>query len=217
MINPNGILFGKNASLDLRGSFVGTTANGVQFGNQGNFSATNPEVPALLTINPSALFFNQINPNAAIVNNSVAPTGKDLSGFDAIGLRVPDGKSLLLMGGNVSMDGGQLNAYGGRVELGGLATAGTVGINNDGSLSFADNLAKGDVSLTNGSAVNVIARGGGSIGINARNLEISRGSSLNAGILNGQGVKGASSGNIAINVSDKLTITDSSQISNSVG
>lgn len=42
LINPNGILFGKNASLDIGGSFVGTTANALQFGNQGSFGATNP-------------------------------------------------------------------------------------------------------------------------------------------------------------------------------
>ena len=72
LINPNGILFGENASLDLQGSFVGTTANGVQFGERGVFSATNPKAPALLSVNPSALFFNQVNAQASIQNNSVA-------------------------------------------------------------------------------------------------------------------------------------------------
>ncbi|MEM1395796.1 MAG: filamentous hemagglutinin N-terminal domain-containing protein, partial [Cyanobacteria bacterium P01_H01_bin.150] len=114
LINPNGILFGENASLDVQGSFVGTTANGSQFGERGVFSATNPEAPGLLTVNPSALFFNQINAQASIQNNSV--------------LRVPNGKSLVLLGGDVSMDGGGLNAYGGRIELGGLTEPGTVAL-----------------------------------------------------------------------------------------
>ncbi|MBR8840462.1 MAG: filamentous hemagglutinin N-terminal domain-containing protein, partial [Stigonema ocellatum SAG 48.90 = DSM 106950] len=140
LINPNGIIFGPSSSLDVRGSFVGTTANAIQFGNQGFFSATNPEAPSpLLTINPSALFYNQIAA-ASIQNNSVALLAeKDPAGFDVSGLRVPDGKSLLLVGGNISMDGGQLNAYGGRVELGGLISPGFVGLNVDGdklSLNF---------------------------------------------------------------------------------
>jgi filamentous hemagglutinin family protein len=58
LINPNGILFGENASLDVGGSFVATTANAVQFGEQGVFSATNPEVPQLLRVNPSVFLFN---------------------------------------------------------------------------------------------------------------------------------------------------------------
>ncbi|MBN4004280.1 filamentous hemagglutinin N-terminal domain-containing protein [Nostoc sp. LPT] len=49
LINPNGIVFGKNASLNVQGSFVGTTANGIQFGNQGVFSATNPQAVPLLS------------------------------------------------------------------------------------------------------------------------------------------------------------------------
>ena len=42
LINPNGIVFGENARLDLGGSFVATTADGIQFGEQGVFSAINP-------------------------------------------------------------------------------------------------------------------------------------------------------------------------------
>ena len=105
LINPSGIVFGPNASLNVGGSFVGTTANAIQFGTQGFFSATNPEAPSpLLTINPSALVFNQIA--ARIENKSTQSTGVDPAGFNAFGLRVPDGKSLLLVGGNVNMNRG---------------------------------------------------------------------------------------------------------------
>ncbi|OUL28249.1 hypothetical protein [Nostoc sp. 106C] len=31
--NPSGIIFGKNASLDVSGSFVASTANAMLFGN----------------------------------------------------------------------------------------------------------------------------------------------------------------------------------------
>lgn len=60
LINPNGIIFGQNANLDVRGSFVATTANAIGFGNQGFFSASAATAPQLLTVNPSAFFFNQI-------------------------------------------------------------------------------------------------------------------------------------------------------------
>jgi filamentous hemagglutinin family protein len=106
LLNPNGIIFGQNASLNIGGSFVATTANALEFGNLGFFSASNPEAPsALLTINPSALLFNQIAA-APIQNSSTAPAGTTLAGEDASGLRVPNGRSLLLVGGNISMDGG---------------------------------------------------------------------------------------------------------------
>ncbi len=209
LINPNGILFGRNASLNVQGSFVGTTANGVQFGNQGNFSATNPEAPGLLTINPSALLFNQINTNAGIVNNSVAPAGKDPAGFNAFGLRVKDGKSLLLVGGNVSISGGELNASGGRVELGGLAEAGNINLffdENNLRLGFPENINRTSISLTNQARVYVEAAGGGDITINARNIEILEGSSLSAGI--GQGLGTGDAGNITMNATDAVSLRD---------
>ena len=89
LINPNGIVFSQNAKLDIGGSFLASTANAIEFGNQGFFSASNPEAPIpLLTINPSALFFNQIA-TAPIQVNSVAPSGLDLSStVTANGLRV---------------------------------------------------------------------------------------------------------------------------------
>ncbi|MEP0884032.1 S-layer family protein [Trichocoleus sp. ST-U3] len=219
LLNPNGIIFGQNASLNIGGSFVATTANALEFGSLGFFSASNPEAPsALLTINPSALLFNQIAA-APIQNSSTAPAGTTLAGQDALGLRVPNGRSLLLVGGNISMDGGGLNAFGGRVELGGSSSGGTVGLNGDGnnlSLSFPDSVERSDIFLSNGAQVNVTASDGGSIALNARNLEMTGESYLLAGIDFGLGSDNSQAGNIAVNATGAITLELRSVIANQV-
>ncbi|MEH2286837.1 two-partner secretion domain-containing protein [Nostoc sp.] len=218
LLNPNGIVFGKNGSLDIRGSFVATTANALQFGSLGSFSATNPEAPSsLLTINPSAFLYNQI-PTGAIQNNSVAPAGPHLAGFDTYGLRVPDGKSLLLIGGNVSMDNGQLNAYGGRIELAGLAAPGSINlaINGDTFTTQVPELSRSDVFLNNGAIANVSYESGGSIAVNARNIDLLKGSALNGGIEANLGSVTAKAGNITLNATEATRIEEGSEIRNQV-
>ncbi|OWY64194.1 hypothetical protein B7486_48610 [cyanobacterium TDX16] len=220
LINPNGIIFGQNARLDVRGSFVATTANAIGFGEQGSFSATNPNTPGLLTVNPNALLFNQIRA-ASIQNSSIASAGLNPSAqFTATGLRVPDGKSLLLVGGNINLNGGGLNAFGGRVELGGLAGAGTVGLNgngNDLSLSFPDGVERSNVTLSNGAGVDVTASNGGSIAVNARNLEMTEGRSyLFAGIEGGLASENSKAGNIDINATEAIDLDNESKIANQV-
>ncbi|MDZ7969782.1 MAG: filamentous hemagglutinin N-terminal domain-containing protein [Nostoc sp. DedSLP03] len=219
LLNPNGIIFGNNASLNIGGSFVATTANAIGFGNLGFFSTSNPEAPSpLLTVNPNALLFNQIVASP-IKNSSTAPAESTPSSKDALGLRVPDGRSLLLVGGDINMDGGGLNAFGGRVELGGLGTAGTVGLNGDGnnlSLSFPDTVERSDVFLSNGATVNVIAGDGGSIAVNARNLEMTAVSVLVAGIESGLGSDNSRAGNITVNATVAINLNNGSLIANQV-
>ncbi|MEH1901098.1 MAG: filamentous hemagglutinin N-terminal domain-containing protein [Nostoc sp.] len=208
-LNPNGIIFGQNARLDVSGSFIATTANSFVFGDGLEFSATNPQIPsALLTVNPSALFFNQIEAGS-IKNRSIAPAGIDPSGVKASGLRVADGKSLLLVGGNVSMDGGKLNAYGGRVELGGLAAPGNVNLlfNRDNlSLKFPLNVTRADISLTNQAGIYVKRFGGGDIAVNARNVDILGGSFLSAGIGQGLGTPETVAGDIRVNGTGEIKV-----------
>ncbi|MEH2236703.1 two-partner secretion domain-containing protein [Nostoc sp.] len=217
-LNPNGILFGNNARLDVAGSFVASTANSFVFGNGLEFSATNPQTPSpLLTVNPSALLFNQIAA-APIQNNSVAPAGLDPSGFDTFGLRVPDGQSLLLVGGDISMDGGRLNAFGGRVELGGLAAGGTVGLNMDAnnlSLSFPEGVERTDVSVTNAARLDVAAGDGGNIAIYGRNLNIAGGSEFVGGIRPSLGSVDSQAGDITLNLTGAIKV-DASSIWDSV-
>jgi filamentous hemagglutinin family protein len=70
LINPNGIVFGENASLNVGGSFYASTVSSIVFEN-GEFSATNVDDPPLLTINmPIGLNFGN-NPGD-IINLSVA-------------------------------------------------------------------------------------------------------------------------------------------------
>lgn len=43
-------MFGENASLDISGSFLATTANSYVFKNDFEYSASNPDIPPLLTV-----------------------------------------------------------------------------------------------------------------------------------------------------------------------
>ncbi|WP_416673938.1 two-partner secretion domain-containing protein [Egbenema bharatensis] len=179
-MNPNGIVFGPNARLDVQGSFIATTADAIEFGTQGMFSAIDPQAPPLLTVNPSAFFFNQINPSG-IINNSVAPAGTSPSGIPLFGLRVPDGQSLLFVGGDIAMNGGRLNASGGRIELGGLAEPGAIGLEIDGavlSLSFPDDRTLANLSLGNDTVVAIPGSGGGNIIVNVDTFTASGGGRL---------------------------------------
>lgn len=209
LVNPNGIIFGPHASLDLGGSFVATTANAIQFGDQGVFSATNPEVPPLLTVNPSAFIFNRLRPNAITLNSATEPSGTRSHPFyedvDVFGLRVPDGKSLILLGGDVSLINSQLNALGGQVEIGSVSGTGNVGFNLDNnvlSLNFPNNLELGNVSLAQDSRIYTIGDRGGSIQITGNNIRLTEGSVLNADTLGSQ-----SGRNITLKATDTIEIT----------
>ncbi|MGK7895379.1 MAG: filamentous hemagglutinin N-terminal domain-containing protein [Xenococcus sp. (in: cyanobacteria)] len=208
LINPAGIIFGEGARLDIGGSFYGSTADSIVF-SDGEFSASNLANPPLITINaPIGLNFRD-NPGD-IVNRSVA---------DGVGLRVPHEEKIILVGGGLNLEGGRITAPGGKVDLGGLSAAGTVTFNDDSSLSFPEEVAKANITLNHAATVNVTSTGGGSIIINARNLNLEGGNSGQSNIRAGTIVNSTStvgdSGDITINATENVTI-DNSSISNQV-
>ncbi|RMF68001.1 MAG: filamentous hemagglutinin N-terminal domain-containing protein, partial [Cyanobacteria bacterium J069] len=213
-LNPNGILFGPAASLDLQGSFLATTASAFRFGDAGLYSTTAPAAPSpLLTVNPSALFFNQVTAGT-IVNRSVTPIAPGSTFL--VGLRVPNGQSLTLLGGDVQMEGGQLSAFGGRIDIGAVATSGTVLLNPNGSLVISNGLVRGDVTFTNGAILDVLLGDKGDINVTARNISVLGDSELQAGIASTFGAAGSQAGDLRLNATGTVRIAEGSLVRNRV-
>ncbi|NEO93901.1 MAG: filamentous hemagglutinin N-terminal domain-containing protein [Moorea sp. SIO3G5] len=199
LLNPNGIAFGSNARLDVAGSFVASTADSALFDNGFNFSASDPNAPPLLTINiPIGLQYGS-NPGSV---NVIGPT-----------LGIETGQTMALLGGEVNLNGATVEVPGGRVELGGLSSPGTVALNGATSVSFPDGVERGDVSLTNSSLVDVTSVNGGNIAINGANFDMSQ-SSLQAGLTSGASIPDAVAGNININAKGNTNLSDRSLIAN---
>ncbi len=79
LINPNGVIFGPNAQLDIRGSFAVSTANTIQFANGSLFSTVNPNSSAFLTASvPLGVQFGTV-PQGDISNTGILATGADLT------------------------------------------------------------------------------------------------------------------------------------------
>ncbi|WP_413160305.1 hypothetical protein ACL6C3_17710 [Capilliphycus salinus ALCB114379] len=85
------------------------------------------------------------------------------------------------------------------------------------SLTFPENILRGNVGLTNQSQINVRADGGGDVNINARNVEISGDSVIRVGIDEGLGFLEAKTGDINVNAQENILLTGaSSSITNRI-
>lgn len=204
LINPNGIFFGSKASLNLSGSFIATTASGINLSDGSVFSATAPQPVPILNINvPIGLQFGR---NAGEIN---------VQGE----LKVPTGKTLALVGGNVNLDGGDLIAASGQIAVGGILEAGSIDLDLDARnqlLNFPDNnVALADISLNNVSLIDgsstVNDFGNSYIQLNGRQITLNNFSRVVSFNLSNQADRG-----IFIQA-EQLTVENGSQIGTAVG
>jgi filamentous hemagglutinin family protein len=229
LINPNGVVFGNNAKLTVGKAFVGSTANSIDLldaaGKTFSFGVNGAGDAALLAVNANVLF----NPNKLTIGS--IPVTRGIENYGT--LETPnDNQYIGLIGGNVTLNGGSIVAPGGRVDLGGLNSAGSIAINNQGLEFTGNNLTRSDVSLLNGAQVNVAANQvlgtvntfasdaanlGSRINITANNVQIvndkstanAASSALIAGLNENSGAKTTTTGGIDIDVTGKLNLNNS--------
>ena len=223
------LFLGKNSSLDIRGSFTATTANGIKLGEDGLFSATNPQNSNLLTVQPGALFRNAIQSQTAEIRSTGNLfVGQTLT-LDADNITISNstlfGTSItlnannliLLNGAFVSTDNYGVNP-GGDIKIttssldavnGSVLSASSFNIGDAGSVKItATENIKFDNQSIAGSAVFAGATGNaGDVDISTHSLEILGSSSINASTF-GEG----NAGNIDIST-DSLELLNGSFLS----
>jgi len=203
-LNPNGIIFGPNAQLNVSGSFLASTASGIKFDDGTLFSAKNPQSPPILQLNvPIGLQFEG-NPGS-IVNRSVSDIGglQNIFGSPS-GLLVPPGKTLALVGGELRLEGGNLTSPGGRIELGSIADTGFVSLTPTAkgwNLGYEEVKNFQNIHLSQQATVNTSNEGAGEIQVQGDRITLTEGSRLISFTLGSQ-----PPANVTVNAAESLEI-----------
>ena len=219
LINPNGIQFGPNASLDIGGSFLGSTAESLLFEDGSFFSATETNASPLLTIsvpiglqfgaNPESLAVRGNGHNLALKLDTLNPT--PIRDNRPVGLQVDSGQTLGLIGGDILVEGGNLTAEQGRIELGSVAQSGMVSLTptSDGfTLDYTDIESFGNLSLTQASSVDVSGQGSGNLHFQARNISLFETSAIISNVLGSE-----DGGNAIFRASESIEIIGENTVS----
>ncbi|MDH5514877.1 MAG: filamentous hemagglutinin N-terminal domain-containing protein, partial [Gammaproteobacteria bacterium] len=207
LINPAGIVFGPNASLEVSGSFHVTTADYLRLGNDGRFDAAIPANSVLTAAAPSAFGFVSAAPQPIEINGSFLRTG--------------DFSTLSVIGGDVILTDATLHAKEGRINMASVAEAGEVrplaaGLDT-GSFS-----SLGDIRITHSTDIDGRPTGD-NFGLPLGNVDVSGDGAGDVYIRSGnfysdngqvfsdtQG--GGAAGSIDVNVSDELKMVNEGRL-----
>jgi filamentous hemagglutinin family protein len=190
LLNPNGVLFGPNASLDVSRSFHVSTADFLRFEDGATFSAHLGQAGVLTVAPPAAFGFVSANPAPMTIQGS--------------SLQVAERTALSMVGGDINIVGNggpltdasvrTLRAPSGRVQLVSVASPGEVVFSR---LELtpelqADSVARlGRLEVTRGALVDASGDGGGTVLIRAGRLLVDHGSVIfadNTGKVEGVGL-----------------------------
>src|SRR5262249_44306490 len=179
LLNPAGVLFGPNATLDVSGSFHVSTADYLRLADGARFSARLSETSTLSVAPPAAFGFLGPTPAAITVQGST--------------LQVPEGATFSVVGGETKIGGGTLRAPSGRIQSAAVAPAGEVLPVTTGPAPDlqVDSVAQlGRIALSQNALVDASGNGGGTVLVRGGRLLVDNASLLanNRGNLDGAGL-----------------------------
>lgn len=195
LMNPSGIVFGPNATLNVEGSVTFTTANSLRLTDIGIFYADTAST-SMLTSAPIAAFgFLESN------SGTITIQGSNLS--------VPTGQSLSFVGGDIAIGPGEVTgspsqpariaAREGQINLVSVAAPGEILAS---TFQRTPGMAGGSINLGTGTFVNVSGNSGGTVRIRGGNLVMDN-AVMSADTININGGPIA----IDINVTDNVSIS----------
>jgi filamentous hemagglutinin family protein len=111
LMNPAGIVFGKNASLNINGAFTATTAKALDFGNGNWFNALGANTYGNLNGNPIGFAFPGSTPGSIF-----SAATFDATNADPTKQTTKPGQSITLVGGTV-ISTGDIKTAGGNISI----------------------------------------------------------------------------------------------------
>ena len=211
LINPNGIVFGENARLDVGGSFVATTADTIEFADGTSFDARNPNVSLTISV-PIGLGLYGNNGSITVNGSGNQITGN--STFSPIqfeqrptGLSVSEGNTLALVGNGIDFNGGVVTTQGGNIYLT-SGESGSVGISQEenGLTLIDDGVTKyQDINLNQQSLVDISGEKVGTVLLTGKTVHLS-----DASFILAQTQSNAPGGSINIKASEEVLLTGNS-------
>lgn len=205
LINPNGIVFGANARLNIGGSFIASTANSLKFADGTEFSAVNPQIAPLLTINVPIGLQMGANPGRIVNQSRVTDSSGNIRGIEVL-----PGKTLGLIGGNIYLTGGCLTAPQGRIELGSVADNSFVSLsqaNDRFYLNYPTSQSLNSLQLSQEATIDVSGMGSGEVQLFGGEISLSGSTKITAATL------GNNNGGDILIQSRRLTMQDEATIS----
>jgi filamentous hemagglutinin family protein len=195
-MNPAGVLFGKNAQLDVRGSFAVTTANYLNLVGGGRFNAKIGDDSMLSSAPVSAFGFLNNAPGPVFVTDST--------------LKPASQKVFSAVAGDITLSGGKIIGEGSRVNLVSVKSPGKVQLdpaNINSAVDVSQFPVMGTISLADNALIDTEGLIGGPISIQGGNLNIDSSqifSRSNYGALPG--------GNLTITIDKRLSMVRGGQI-----